>query len=340
MDWIKFPKVDLHRHLEGSLRFSTLEEIAASPEYQRPGEEIERLRSLLGPDDSRRSPEAFLAKFPIIRGFFVSPEMIARLAYEAVADAAADGLRYLELRFNPAALGQERSLSLGLAADSVIAGVRKAENDFDILVRLIVTVNRAEAMSAGQLMQVAAERLSEGVVGIDLAGDEVHIPADPYVDLFNRANSMGLGTTAHAGEWAGAEKVRFAIEELKADRIGHGIRIVEDAEVLALARERNSVFEVCITSNIQTNAVAGLAGHPLAAMAHEHGLKVTLNTDDPGLSGICLSGELSLAHEKFGFSIEEIRGMTLEAVDRAFLDSKTRESLRSRLESDFRALDL
>ncbi len=340
MDWIRFPKIDLHRHLEGSLRMSSLEEIAASPEYEAPAEEIHRLRSLLELTDSKRNPEAFLAKFPIIRRFFVSPEVIERLAYEAVADAAGDGLVYLELRFNPTALAEARGLTLEHAADCVIAGVRRAEAEFDIQVRLIVTVNRAEAMTAGKLLQVAAKKMNQGVVGIDLAGDEVHIPADPYVELFAEANRMGLGTTAHAGEWAGAENVRFALEHLKADRIGHGIRVVDDGEVMALARERGCLFEVCVTSNLQTGAAEGMRLHPLTAMRRDHGLKVTLNTDDPGLSKIRLSGEMALVHAEFGFDPKEIKSMTLDAAGGAFLDPAGRISLRQALEEDFRALGL
>ncbi|MBC8366930.1 adenosine deaminase [bacterium] len=340
MDWIKFPKVDLHRHLEGSLRLSTLEEIAAGPEYKAPPGEILRLREILELSEAERSPEAFLAKFPIIRGFFVSPEVIARLAYEAVADAAEDGLRYLEMRFNPAALAEARGLSLEQAADSVIAGVRRAEADFDIMLSLIITVNRAEALTAGKLLQLAADRLSEGLNGIDLAGDEVHIPADPYRDLFLEAKRQGLGITVHAGEWAGAENVRFAIENLEADRIGHGIRILEDTYTCELARERESVFEVCITSNLQTGAVSKLAEHPLPVMVKEKGLLATLNTDDPGLSEITLSGEMKIAHENLGFELLELKALTMLAADRAFLEEPEKTRLRARLSQDFRALGL
>ncbi len=340
MDWIKFPKVDLHRHLEGSLRLSTLEEIAAGPEYKAPPENFHRLREILRLSEAERSPEAFLAKFPIIRGFFVSPEVIEQLAYEAVADAAEDGLRYLELRFNPAALAQARGLSLEQAADSVIAGVRRAEANFDIAVGLIITVNRAEALTAGKLLQLAADRFSDGLKGIDLAGDEVHIPADPYRDLFTEAKRHGLGITVHAGEWAGAENVRFAIEKLEADRIGHGIRILEDDYTCELARERGSVFEVCITSNLQTGAVASLEKHPLPIMVKEKGLLATLNTDDPGLSDIALSGEMKIAHNDLGFELIELKALTMLAAERAFLLEPEIAQLKDRLEQDFRALGL
>ncbi len=340
MDWIKFPKVDLHRHLEGSLRFSSLEEIAAGPEYKAPPEEIHRLREILQLSEAERNPEAFLAKFPIIRGFFVSPEVIERLAYEAVEDAAQDGLRYLELRFNPAALAEARGLSLDEATGSVITGVRRAETDFPVAVGLIITVNRAEALTAGKLLQLAADRFGHGLNGIDLAGDEVHIPADPYRDLFAEAKQRGLGITVHAGEWAGAENVRFAIENLEADRIGHGIRILEDAYTCELARERGSVFEVCITSNLQTGAVGKLEEHPLPAMVREKGLQATLNTDDPGLSDITLSGEMKIAHSDLGFDLAEIKALTLLAAERAFLAEPQKAQLRNRLDQDFRALGL
>ena len=333
--WVTFPKVELHRHLEGALRLSTLVEIAQSHKLDLPTQDPEGIRALVQVTDGEQTSEAFLAKFADLRRFFVSPEIITRLAYEAVADAAQDNVRYLELRFNPAALASARGLAFEEAIDCVVAGVRRAEADLAIHVGLIISINRAEPDTAEKILRVALTKLHLGIAGVDLTGDEVHAPADPYAALFAEARRGGLAITVHAGEWAGAENVRFAIEELGATRIGHGIRIIDDPEVIALARDCGTLFEVCITSNVQTGAVPSLRDHPAEQLYRVHKLNITLNTDDPSVSDILLSGEFDLAHRILGFSEENLRAMTLTAARHAFLAPEERERLVEQLTQEF-----
>lgn len=335
MDWTRFPKVDLHRHLEGSLRLSTLEAIAAAADFRGPAGALERIRTHVAGDAGERSPEAFLAVFPLIRHFFVSPEIIARLAYEAAADAARDGVRHLELRFNPVALSEARGLPLYAAVEAVAGGVELARREHGLAVALIVTLNRAERSRAEELLRLAVDgRLA----GIDLAGDELGYDADPFRGIFAEAAAEGLGRTVHAGEWGGAGNVRLAIEGLGAERIGHGIRVVDDEGAAGLARERGTHFEVCLSSNLLTGAVTSLEAHPLLEM-RRRGLVLSLNTDDPALSDVTLSGEHALAAGRLGLDAGALRDHTLRAAAGAFLPPRERQSLIDRLAAEFAALE-
>ncbi len=329
--WSAFPKVDLHRHLEGSTRIATLIEIARKHRLDLPIDDLADLYKLVQVTDEDRTAEAFLSKFADLRRFFISPEIIERIAYEAVADAALDNVRYLELRFNPVALAATGALTFETAIDSVISGVHRAEGDYNIIVRLLISFNRAEPAVAQEILKVALNKTDMGLTGVDLSGDEINAPAEPFIEIFTEARRAGLAITVHAAEWAGAGNVRFAIEKLGAVRIGHGIRVIEDLAVVALAREKGVLFEVCITSNVQTSAASGLSVHPAFALYSTHGLNVSLHTDDPSISSIVLSGEFELAQLQLGFTLVDIREMTLLAARHAFLEPDKREELVARL---------
>jgi adenosine deaminase len=165
---------------------------------------------------------------------------------------------------------------------------------------------------------VALAYKDRGVVGLDLAGRETGFPARPFGPIFLEAKQEGLGITVHAGEWHGPDNVRDAIEHMFADRIGHGVRVVEDSDVIQLARERRTVFEVCPTSNLQTGVVMCVQQHPLLDL-HFLGLPVTINTDDPGVCNIVLTDEYVLAVERLGLSIQDLRKHIMTAAEAAFL---------------------
>ena len=163
-------------------------------------------------------------------------------------------------------------------------------------------------------------------MGLDLAGDEANYSPEPFVALFQEARRAGLGITAHAGEWSGSATVRHAIERLGAERVGHGVRIVEDEAVVTLAREHGTVFEVCVTSNVQSGVVRRLADHRLPAML-QHGLKATVNTDDPGISAITLTDEYETAVTALGLSPEQMKAAILTAAQSAFLPAPEKHTL-------------
>ena len=318
------PKIDLHRHLEGSLRLQTLSEIARTH-----GIDIDNLptrnTAMLRPHvqimDDPQDHEVFLAKFKVLRHFYRSPEAVARLTYEAIVDAAADNVRYLELRFSPQALARVQGFALEDVTDWVIEATQQASRVCQIEVGLIVTLLRHEELSLAQdVARVAFDRSHRGIVGLDLAGDEVKFSAMPFREIFQEANRRQMGVTIHAGEWTNADSVRVAVEEMGAVRLGHGVRVIDDEEVLELVRSRNVALELCLTSNVQTGAVPTMPTHPAAELL-QRGALVTLNTDDPCVSDCTLTDEYFAAVHDLNFSMEDLRQVTQKRCPGSLFDS-------------------
>jgi adenosine deaminase len=323
------PKVDLHRHLEGSLRLSSLQEIAIEADIDLPTtqEELQPLVQMVAGDS--RDPQTFLTKFKVIRQFFRSSEIIQRLVRETVEDAAFDGVKLLELRFTPVALQQFSGLSLEQAMDAVLSAVREAAEISELTVGLIVSINRHEPVSiAEEVVQIAVDRLPEGILGLDLAGDEQASPMDPFLQLFKEAKQAGLKLTIHAGEWGGPEHVAQAIEAMSADRIGHGVRSMEDPGVVQLARKLGVGFEVSPTSNLRTGVFQDANSYPLAEMIAA-GLRVAITTDDPAVFGTTLSAEHEFVIKHLGFSVETIKGLTLQALQLSFINERQKRALET-----------
>jgi adenosine deaminase len=329
-DYIKIPKVDLHRHLEGSLRVSTMLEIAAQEGISLPsGQAFERLVQVQ--KDEPQSFKNFLSKFDTLRKFFTSQSAIERYTREAVADAALDGIIHLELTFTPVALSRLRGYEMGEIMDLVAETAQTAAGEFGINVRLIASANRHEDPGwAAEVAELAVQKQDKGITGLGLVGNEAEFPAEPFYDSFLAAKRAGLSIVIHAGEWGGAENVREAIEVFEADRIAHGVRVFESPDVVDLARQSGIPFEVCITSNCQSGVVASCADHPVKKML-DAGLKVTLNTDDPGISNITLSHEYALAAEYYGFTHASLHACTQDAVYAAFIDDSLKKDLLEKI---------
>ncbi|MBN1305085.1 MAG: adenosine deaminase [Anaerolineales bacterium] len=328
------PKVDLHRHLEGSLRLDTMLDIARAHGVTVPAS-IVRLSQLVQiQEEEPYTFQNFLAKFQTLRLFYRSPDVINRVTREAVQDAARDNVKYMELRFTPVALSRAERFPLHDVMDWVCTSASEAAVEFGIEIALIASVNRHESVDlAEQVALLAAQYTDKCMVGMDIAGNEAEFSAKPFIPVLKEARQSGLQLTIHAGEWAGAANVREAIEDLNAERIGHGVRVMEDAGVVALARERGTVFEVCVTSNHQSGVVPELKKHPLKSML-DAGLKVTINTDDPSVSRITLSHEYRLIWDQLGVSTEALKNCVLTAARAAFLPEARRESLVSRIEKE------
>jgi len=325
------PKVELHRHLEGSLRLETMLEIARVQGITVPIS-TEPLSNLV--QVQTREPytyQMFLAKFNTLRLFYRSPEVIHRVIREAVEDAAKDNIRYLELRFTPVALSRAERFPLDEVMDWVCESANKAAREFSLRVRLIASVNRHESVElAEQVTWLAADRKGRGILGLDLAGNEAEFSAAPFLGVFKEAHQSGLKLTVHAGEWAGAANVHEALETLDTDRIGHGVRVMEDPDTVALARERGTAFEVCVTSNYQTGVVQSLQEHPLMKMLNA-GLNVTLGTDDPSISQITLADEYQRACEDLGVEHKILKERILAAAQASFLPEAERDELAEQL---------
>ena len=322
------PKVELHRHLEGSLRLSTMREIARQYQLDLPYDDMEKFRSLVQViEGDQYNFQNFLSKFTTLRHFYQSPEIIRQVTREAIADAASDNIRYMELRFTPVALTRIKDFPLSEAIDWVLETADAASKEFSITTRLIASVNRHESVElAKEVAELAVERIHRGIVGLDLAGSEADFPGEEFEPIFRQAKESGLRVTIHAGEWGGAEMVELAINTLQAERIGHGVRVLEDQNVVRMAEEKQIAFEVCPTSNFQSGVVTELADHPLPKMV-EAGLLCTLNTDDPGISRIDLSDEYKIGCETLGFSGEGLMNLVLNGVNCAFLPEDEKKLL-------------
>lgn len=328
---IKWPKIDLHRHLEGSVRLQTLSEIAQEYNIDLPGYDLDAIRPLVQITNEPRTHQHFLDKFRVLRTFFKNQYVVERVAYEAVEDAVNDNIRYLELRFTPSALAEAGGFSLEQVINWVIQAVRLAENEFDITVGLIVSVNRHEPVALGErVLAAAGERLAD-IDGLDLAGDEATFPALPFAPLFSRAKEMGLGITIHAGEWNSPDNIIFAIKHLYADRIGHGVRAIEDPQTWELLKQRGIPLEICPTSNYQSGAVHNSKIHPLSELINL-GLVITINTDDPCVSGITLTDEYCLAVTELGLSIQDLKTTMQNTAKAAFLKGRDKDRLVKQFE--------
>ncbi len=337
----RLPKVDLHRHLEGSLRLSTLMEIARRHQIHLGlGLEVAELEPLIRVTPSEPAGfHRFLSHFRFLRLFYTSEEAIRRMAYEAVADAALDHVRYLELRFNPAALAQTQGFQLEEVLEWVLEGVGQAQQEFDIQVRLILTIVRGEDPKiAWRIARLAVAYRPHGVVALDLAGDELHSSARDLVPVFRWAREQGLSLTIHAGEVGPPENIRHAILVMGAHRIGHGIQSIHDVQILRLLHERDIPLEICPSSNLHTGATAGFHHHPLPDL-YRLGLKVTLNTDDPSISDTTLTDEYLFAMAGMGLQWQDMLRILENAVEAAFLSREERHILARRLRQEIEAIE-
>jgi adenosine deaminase len=300
-------------------------------------EDVLRLSTLVQiQDEDKYTFQNFLSKFNTLRLFYRSPDVIHRITREAVEDAAKDNVKYLELRFTPVALSRAERFPLHDVINWVVESSKDAANRHNIRVRLIASVNRHEsAEMAEQVAWLAADHMNDGIVALDLAGNEAEFPSKPFYGIFKEAKQAGLHITIHAGEWGPAGHVREAVEELGADRIGHGVRVLEDENVTKLIKERGTACEVCITSNYQSGVVESLEAHPLMKM-YERGVNVTINTDDPSISRITLSHEYYTACEDLQMPHNIMKERILAAAQAGFLPENEKENLVSQLKDELK----
>ncbi|MDD2921119.1 MAG: adenosine deaminase [Anaerolineales bacterium] len=325
--YFSLPKVELHRHLEGSLRLTTMLDIARLHGVTVPASMFNLSGLVQVQDKDPMTFSNFLDKFKTLRLFYKSPDVIHRVTQEAVEDAAKDNIRYMELRFTPVALSRAEGFPLNEVMDWVILSAKVAAEKYNVKVGLIASVNRHESPElAEQVAWLAADQIKNGMVGIDLAGNEAEFPSEPFYALFKEAKQAGLHVTIHAGEWGPAENIREAIEKLGAERIGHGVRVMEDESIVALAKERRTTFEVCVTSNYQSGVVSSLPEHPLTRMAAA-GLIVTVNTDDPSVSRITLSHEYQHVCEDLRMTFDALQQSVLNAAQASFLSNEAKARL-------------
>jgi len=322
------PLLDLHRHLDGSIRLQTILDLGRQHGLALPGTNLEELRPHVVITTPQPGLVEFLAKFRWMVGVLVDYEACRRVARECVEDAKHEGLRYVELRFSPEFMADAHHLDSSRVTAAVIEGVREGEAKTGMKVNLIGILTRNYGVERAWKELRALLDHHQDIVALDLAGAEAQWPPELFIEHFQKGRDVGWQVTVHAGEAAGASGIVTAIEKLGATRIGHAVRAIEDAAVMELLLDRRIGIEANLTSNVQTSTVPNYASHPLRQFL-DAGLLATINTDDPGISGIDLPYELDVAAPAAGLSEAQIVQALENAWDIAFLSPEEKQGLRS-----------
>jgi adenosine deaminase len=332
----RIPKAELHCHLDGSVRASTLLELAAELGVTMPEQTPAALEHHMWVKDARHL-EDYLARFATTLSVMQSAPALDRISYELAEDAAKDGVRYLEVRYAPV-LNVEGGLTLEQAVDAPLAGLARASKDHGIVTRVIICALRhLDPEISLDLARLATAYAGRGVVGFDLAGGESGHPADAHKKAFDHARDHGVHCTCHAGEGDGPDSVRRAVYECGATRIGHGTRLIEDLALTDELAARGVAIEACLTSNVQTRAVPDYASHPLRAYL-ERGMAVTLNTDNRLMSNTTLVDEYVHAATQLHCSFDELCTLARNGFTSAFLPDAERAALLTRVDAEFATL--
>jgi adenosine deaminase len=342
------PKVLLHDHLDGGLRPVTVVELAAEAGHRLPTTDPDALAAWFTARADRRDLDRYLEPFEHTVACLQSFEAIERVARECVEDLAADGIAYAEVRMAPE-LCIERGLTPDRAVEAILSGFASATAVLPIEVGLIVTAMRHAARST-EIAEVALRHRDQGVVGFDIAGTESGNPPSRHLEAFSLIAQANAHITIHAGEAFGLPSIWEALQICGAERLGHGVRIVDDITVgpdgeahlgslAAFVRDRRVPLEMCPTSNVHTGVCETIADHPIGLLARLR-FRVTVNTDNRLMSGTTLSEELLALHEAFGWGWDELRWLTTNAMKSAFwpFDGRVR-LLDDRIDPGFDALE-
>ncbi|WP_279433650.1 adenosine deaminase [Actinomadura sp. KC345] len=306
----------LHVHLESTVRWGTLREIGAANGVDVPEDGV-----------SFGSFAAFFAQNDLVRACLRRPGDFRRVAYEFCEDEAAQGTRYAEVSFTAAGHG-ERVGDLDMPLAAVLEGLEAGQEAFGIECRLILDHSRRRSVErAWRTLDLA--RRHDGVVAIGLAGDESH-PGDPFNEVFAAAHDAGLHVVHHAGEGEGPASIRQALGAGRTERLGHGIRILDDPDLVAEVRERKIPLEVCPSSNVALGFAPSLDDHPLPRLRDE-GLMVTLNTDIPALIDTPLATEYARVRDAFGYDDTVLADLAHGGVDASFAAAKTKTRLHEEI---------
>jgi len=314
-----YPKIELHVHLEGTVRAATLLEIARRNGYDLPADSVEGLASLY----EYRDFEHFIQVWILTTNALRTAEDFRQVVVDYAAEAAAHGAVYVEGIFSPA----ER-VARGVGWDEIFSGycdgAQEAEELHGVTVRLTPDIYRGARMEAAEsVVRHSAAHRERGVVGVGLGGLEAQFPPEPYAPVFELAKAEGLGSVPHAGEVVGPESIRGALDALRADRIRHGIRAVEDQALVAELAERKIVLDISPVSNVRTGAVASLAEHPLPRLV-EAGVLCSISTDDPAMFDTDLTRDYDAARS-LGL---DPRSAYESGLAGALCDEATRDQLR------------
>jgi len=323
-----WPKAELHCHLDGSMRLDTMLELAKAQGKMEvlPADSLEGLREELRAVEESDSLEAYLAWFQYTIPLLQTPDAISRAAYELAADNAAENVRYLEVRYSPI-LHVEEDLSLEEVNDAVLEGLSRAEQDLEITTTLIICGLRDRFESASmRLAEMAVEYKHEGIVAFDLAGGEAGNPPKGHLHAFYHARNNLLNLTIHAGEAWGPDSIRQALFYCGAHRIGHGISLRKDPELMQYFADHRIPLEICPSSNVHTQAVPSLEAHPIETYVAAD-IPVTVNTDNRLFSRTSVTEELWRVYRHCTLSASELREVALNGFRYSFLPYDRKQTL-------------
>ena len=328
------PKAELHLHLDGSLRPSTILDLADDAGVTLPYGDEESLYDYLYVQDGRNLVD-YLKRFDLTLSVMQTAESLERTARELCEDAAAENVRYLEIRYSPI-LHRQGDLTLEEAVEAPLRGVRQAEAALGVKGRLIICgIRNLPPETSARLAQLAVAFKDRGVVAFDLAGGEAGNPASAHAEAFRIAREANVNVTIHAGEAAGAESIADALHGCGAHRIGHGTHLYEDPDLQAYVRDHQVPIEVCLTSNVQTHAAGSFESHPVRAY-FDDGLLVSLHTDNRLMSGTTMTQEYVRAAGHLGFTRAELAEIVLNGFRSAFLPWAEKKALLADVEAEVR----
>ena len=307
------PRIDLHRHLDGNIRIRTILELAEKNGIRLPANDVEALRPHVTVMSPHPGLVEFLEKFHWPMAVLATPDDCRRVARENVEDARSERLDYVELRFSPWFMASAHRLDPAAVVEAVADGIAQGVEEFGVPVKLIGILSRTFGPEVCFQELGALMAFRGSLDGLDLAGDEAGFPARLFERHFQKARDAGLRITVHAGEAAGPESIREAMDILGATRIGHGVRAIDDPALMDELAWRGIGIECCLTSNIQTSTVTSYASHPLRHFL-ERGLLATINTDDPGISNITLDHEFEIAAPQAGLTTDHLHLAKTNAV--------------------------
>lgn len=322
----QLPKAELHNHLDGSLRLDTILELAKKQTIKLPTFNREELKKLLLNDENCQSLKEYFIPFDISLSVLQTEEALEQSTFELLEDVHKENVKYLEIRFSPL-LHTSTGLNMDAVVEAVLRGKKQAENTFGIKSGIIICGLRHITPSENlELAQLAVKYKNKGVIAFDLAGEELGRPALDHIKAFDYAFQNNLARTVHAGEADGAHSIYDAIHGLKAERIGHGTHLFQDTDLLHYIRDKQIPLEVCLSSNLQTKAVASLESHPIQDYFKQNVI-VTLNTDSYLISGTTLTKEFELAAKYYQFDKKEMAQLSLNSFQAAFLPFDEKQDL-------------
>jgi adenosine deaminase len=320
------PKTDLHCHLDGSLRLTTILALAEQQKIKLPAETPEGLARAIHMGGICQNLEDYLTAFDVTLSVMQTEEALYRTAYELALDAAAENVRYLEVRYAPN-LHQQKGLRLTAVVESVLEGLRQAKREVGIKSGVIICgIRHINPVTSLRLAELAVAYKNKGVKGFDLAGAEYDFPAKDHKEAFQLILNNNVNCTCHAGEAYGPESIAQALHMVGAHRIGHGTRLREDGDLLNYVNDHRIPLEVCLSSNVQTRAVPDMSSHPLK-FYFDYGLRVTINTDNRLITDTTLTRELVHANKVLGFSLEDITTLLVSGFKSAFLPFREKQDL-------------